>query len=134
MPQLNDGGTYVGRRVSWKLYMLNMTSSASVLVSVGQSGCHSCMAYSPHHQSYCTLPSGPEHHAASVSQAALPWSSTLQAPYPPVTLSQETVRDGKGREGEGKVRGKVKGGRSEGRGEGRENVRGSVRGSGVQMM
>lgn len=96
--------------------MLNMTSSASVLVSVGQSGCHSCMAYSPHHQSYCTLPSGPEHHAVSVSQAALSWSSTLQALYPPVILSQETVRDGKGREGEGKVRGKVKGGRSEGKG------------------
>ena len=110
MPQLNDGGTYVrtyvGRRVSWKLYMLNMTSSASVLVSVGQSGCHSCMAYSPHHQSYCTLPSGPEHHAVSVSQAALPWSSTLQALFPPVILSQETVRDEK-------VRGKVKGWRGE---------------------
>ena len=119
MPQLNDEGTYVhtyiGRRVSWKLYMINMTSSASMLVSVGQSGCHGCMAYSPHHQSYCTLPSGPEHHAVSASQAALPWSSTLQAPYPPVILSQETVRDGKGREGEGKARGKVKGGRGEGK-------------------
>ena len=96
-PQLDDEG----RRKS-KLEVTHDTCDFlcfNCLLGLGQWGCPGCMAYSPHHQSYCTPPSGPEHRAASASQAALPYSSTLQSLFLPGNQSQETVRD---RRGEGR--------------------------------